>query len=481
MIWLISLIFVTYFKTLFSKGVSDDITVHSELRNKGFPLRFKEVNYNPFYLLHDSLWRLFKDKWVYHHIVNMFFFMGLVCSFYFVVQKFIPEKIAFLASLFFIVHPCNAQVGGWISGRNYGMSTLVGLWALYFNNIALYIATGFFACNMLGLPLLMDLSWPIKLLSMGLLFILSLHKMLQSKGDQVISEGEYKKDSLKFYPRKLIVAIKSFGYYSSLALFPLKMGWFHELGEPIDNKLKSFNFHAILCVLLIASMFLFYGTPAFLGLVVFAIFIGPFSNILSFGLFTSERYMCPALLGWSIFLAYTTVHYPIVATVIITAYFMRTQLELWAYRDDFTLALYSLLNFNKSGFAWCNLANFFLMSKRPSAAFDTLQEAIKQNPTFPTQYYQLYLMYRAVDLLHDYDKALEHLERACHYGKHEAWYTELETFTAQLKEQRIKKFKESYAPKYPEVRQLRCSPQSVTSNDWEPILGAVAAGGVVVR
>lgn len=473
MIWLIILISVTYFRTLLNKGISDDISVHSELRSKNYPIRWKEFDFNPLFPIHDTLWKLFKDKWVYHHIVNMLFFMGLACSFYIVAQKFIPENVAFLASIFFIVHPCNAQVGGWISGKHYGITVMLGLWALYFNNIALYILPAFFACNMLGLPLLMNLSWGVKILAMGL-HLLILSKSLSAKRAQVVSEGQYKKDSLRFHLYKLVVVLKSFCNYFCLAFLPLRMGWFHELGEPTDDKMKSFNFHAVLCVLLIASMFMFYGTPAFLGLVIFSLFILPFSNFLSFGLFTSERYMCPALIGWSIFLAYTTINYPIIATVIITAYFMRTQLELWAYRDDFTLALYSLLNFGKSGFAWCNLANYFLMSKRPSAAFDTLQESIKRMPEFPTHYYQLYLMYRAVDLLHDYDKALEYLERACHYGKHEAWYKELETFKEQLKTQRIKKFKESCVTKYPSIRQFRPSAQSDTQDIGELVLGAVA-------
>ena len=475
MIWLILLVIITYFRTLFNAGISDDISVHSELRNKGFPIRWKELDFNPFYPVHDFLWKVFKNKWVYHHIVNMLFFMGLVCSFYFVAQKWLPENVVFLASVFFTVHPCNAQVGGWISGKHYGITLILGLWALYFNNVALYILTALFAPNMLALPLLMNISLPVKILAIAL-YLLLVSKSLNSKGSQVVSEGEYKKDNLKFYPRKLIVALKSFCNYFCLAFLPLRMGWFHELGEPIDKKMKAFNFHAILCVLLIASMFLFYGTPAFLGLAIFALFIAPFSNILSFGLFTSERYMCPALIGWSIFLAYITISYPIVATVIITAYFMRTQLELWAYRDDFTLALYSLLNFNKSGFAWCNLANYFLTSRRPSAAFDTLQESVKRLPEFPTHYYQLYLMYRAVDLLCDFDKALEYLEKACHYGKHEAWYKELETFKEQLKAQRIKKFKESCVTKYPTIRQFRPSAQPDTQDIGELVLGAASLG-----
>ena len=99
----------------------------------------------------------------------------------------------------------------------------------------------------------MDLPLWSKLLSMAIAFMV-FFKSIESKVDSTKIDAKFKQDNLKIYPRKLIVMLKSFCYYFTLAFFPTKMGWFHEIGEPIDDKLKSFNFHAVLCVLLVITL-----------------------------------------------------------------------------------------------------------------------------------------------------------------------------------------------------------------------------------
>lgn len=443
MVWLIALTVLTYLRSLANTAISDDITVHQELAKKGYPVRWKDhIRGSPQMILHDLMWRWWKDKWWIHHLVNLVIYIILVCSLYIVGQKYFPEPIVFWACMFFIVHPCNCQSAGWISGRYYMFALILGLWALYFNETILYFLSVFCQPTIIGLVFFMDIKLWVKVLSI-LFFLYLSFRAIGLKEGQLQSEGWFKIKNFKLYPRKVIVALKSFTYYFTFAMFPLQMGWFHEMGEPIDEKLESWDFHATLCVLFIGTLVLFIGTPLFTGILLFIIFIAPFTNLVTPALFTSERYMSPALIGWSLFLSFLLRDFPIAGAVVITAYFMRTQLELWAYQDDFHLALYSLLNFKKSGFAWCNIVNYFMHSGRPSAAFDMVKEIQKRLPEFPTSYYQMYLMYRAVDLLNDMDKAIENLEKACRYGQHKAWYEELDKFKFQLKQIRLNKFREN--------------------------------------
>lgn len=470
MIWIVLLTVVTYSRSLINRFISDDITINAKLRNTGYPVDLKRLENSWATVLTDLFWKYIGERPFLQHLLNLFLFTCLTTSLYIVLCKYIPERVAFLATMIFTVHPCNAQVGGWISGKWYGVSLLVGLWALYFNNILLAIFTPLIACNLIPLPLLMDIPWYMKVMGIGF-GLLILWKNLSGKYDNTSSEIKYKTDNLKIYPKKLVVALKSFSYYFSLAFMPTRMGWFHTLGEPIDEKTKSMDFHFALGLLLVLTMCGFLGRPAFSGFLIFGLFIAPFSNIVTPALFTSERYMAPALVGWSIALAYITVDYPIIATVFIVVYFMRTQLELWAYKDDFHLALYSLLNFENSGFAWSNISNYFLISRRPSAAYDTLKEAIKLRPDFPTPYYQLHLMYRATDLLADYDLALDYLEKAVTRGKHESWHKDLEGFKKALLNERVGKFKENVriytaAPRY------TARPQPTAQADRQLLLGA---------
>ena len=443
MLWLIGLTVATYFITFFNGFISDDITIGAAAKSRGYGLKDKK-NLTCFTGFFDALeWRLLKDKKYLHHIVSVTLFTILTCSFYLVSRKFIPEPVAWLATAFFIVHPCNTQIGGWISCKWWGVANTFALWALFFNNSFFYVFSALFACSGFPYIWLFNVPWWEKILaSVVVLFILN--NNLGSKVDLNIFEGEFKEDNTKIYPRKAIVMLKSYCYYISLAVFPVQMGWFHELGEPIDDKLKSFDFHFVLCVLLIGTLVLFCGTKAFMGLLLFTLFIAPFTNLITFALFTSERYMTPAMMGWSIFLAYTLISYPIAAGILIAIYFMRTQLQLWTFRDDFHLAMASLISFDKSGYAWTNFANMMLYQGKPSAAFDILKETEKRLPGFPTTYWLLYTMYRANDLLNDYDQAYHYISKTCKYGKHEQWHKERETFRLALLSDRVVKFKVKY-------------------------------------
>lgn len=443
MIWLILISLITYAQTLKNAGISDDVTVQAESKTRNYRLSFSEYIQNPYSILHDLLWKASGERMYIQHIISMVIFSGVVCMFYATASKYIPQNVAFLAAVFFAVHPCNAQIAGWVSGRNYMITLLLGLVALHFNSVAIYIFTFFTISTVFPLPLIMNIPIPIKVLSL-VLGLLIAYRTIQTKVTGTDSEGEYKKDNMILYPRKLIVCLKSTAYYFTLALFPLRMGWFHTMGEPIDDKLRRFDRQAVLSILLLLTGLIFIGKPPFLGLALFILFIFPFANLITPALFTSERYMAPALCGWSIFLAFVTVNYPVLAAVIATAYFMRTQLELFAYRDDFSLALYSLINFDKSGFAWFNLVNIFLQKKQPSAAYAMVEEGIARCPEFPTLYYQRYLMYRATDLLFDYNKALDNLEKAYRYGRHNKWYEELNKFKTELFAIRTSNFKKKY-------------------------------------
>jgi hypothetical protein len=439
MIWIFLLSTACYLRSFWNDFVSDDSVVYKKVVERTTPLSLNEWLTNPYGLAVHMSYKLFKDNKFIHHFISYFIYTSLCLSLYIVLCKYIPANVSLLAALIFTVHPANCQVGGWISGKGYALSLLLGLWALYFNNLALYLAGCLVACNITLLPLLMHLSIPTKLLSISIAFLL-MYRSLKLKDNLVKHEGWFKRDNVRWGWYKLIIATKSFCYYFTQTAFPIRQGWFHELGEPIDEKIKRADFFFALCLLLIVTGLSFLGSPSFLGLFIFTIAILPFSNFVSLGLFTAERYMTPAIAGWSIFLAYQTINYPIVATVFITYYFIRTQLELYAYKDDITLGLYSLANFPNSGFAWSNVSHIFLSEHKPSIAYDMLQEEMKRLPTFPSSYFQMYIMYRSVDLLFNFDKALEYLEKACYYGKHDSWFKELEDFRKVLKEERVVKF-----------------------------------------
>jgi len=436
---LVILVWGTYFRSIFNKYISDDISKNGDLKLKKYPVRIRDLLECPNKLLDDLVWKLCKDNSVAQHLISITIFSAIVPLLYITLCKLFPENVAYLTAILFAVHPCNAQICGWISGRPYALAFTIGILAVYFNSVLLYVFSAVPSVNMFPLILFLKTSIPMKVLGLCI-FLWFISVALKQKETMARAEDAYKRENFRIYPRKIIIAFKSCAYYFGLALLPVKMGWFHEIGEPITQDLKKANFHFALSVLLFITLFLYLGTPQFIGLLIFMVFIAQFSNIITLGLFTAERYMTPALVGVCIFLAYTLVNYPILATILITYYFVRTQLELWAYRDDFTLALYSLLSFPNSGFAWCNVAHIFMCTNKPHAAFDLLNETKARIPEFPSTYYILHQIYRCTDLMNNMTLALENLEKACMYGQHSSWFDELEKFKKELKKQRVERF-----------------------------------------
>jgi len=445
MIWIIALAVATYARSLANGFISDDITCAYNYKQDKYKYSIMGILKCFNSTIDRIIWSIFKENAFIHHLVSIICFAGLCCAFYNVSKIFIPENVAFIATFIFTVHPCNAQIAGWISGRWYMLSSLFGLLAIQWNNLLPYFASIVFAQNIMLLPILLDIPLVAKLIAIYL-YVLFCMRALGAKVDITENEVAFKKDNLKFYPRKLVVALKSYCYYFMLAFLPLKMGWFHEIGEPITDDSKRVNRHFWLCIGLVATLALFYKTPAFLGIVLFTLGIAPFSNVLTLALFTAERYMVTAIMGWSIFLAFLVYEYPVVAAVIITAYFLRTQLELWAYRDDQRLAINSLINFDKSGFAWNNVIRLLFMTNRPILSYGLALEAAKVCPEFPTTYYHMSQLNRCTDLsTYDLNLALNNLEKACYYGKHDSWWKELEKFKYDLKKSRIERFLQNVA------------------------------------
>lgn len=138
--------FLIYINSIFNPFIWDDISLIKEnylirsLRN--IPIFFKTPLYkglgisSPFYrplqnILYALIYKFFQLNPIPYHLLNIFFHGGCAVLFFLLLKEIYGEKIAFLASLLWAVHPINTESVTYISGLADPLFLFFGLLGIY--------------------------------------------------------------------------------------------------------------------------------------------------------------------------------------------------------------------------------------------------------------------------------------------------------------------------------------------------------------
>ncbi|MFN4227573.1 MAG: hypothetical protein ACK4F0_05485, partial [Candidatus Ratteibacteria bacterium] len=117
-----------YFNSLFNPFVWDDLSLISEnflIRNFKFLLSFFKTDiflsnsnfYRPIQMFFYTLvYKLSGQNPVGYHLLNIFFHSGCSILIYLLLKKIYQDKISFLVSLLWAIHPINSESITYISG-----------------------------------------------------------------------------------------------------------------------------------------------------------------------------------------------------------------------------------------------------------------------------------------------------------------------------------------------------------------------------
>lgn len=237
---------------------------------------------------------------------------GLVCVFIYL--AFGATDISFLAALLFCLNPINNQVSVWIAGRAYALTTLFMLMALTFPIVAplfLLLVSYHFAGTFAPLALLgSKISWAVYFLPLIWAFHYRSfkHTIIEKIKAEMFDEDK------KVKPQKLILVVKTFGFYLTHTLIPIKTTFYHSfLQSMAGNIIMRKRAYSLDRFFWIGSVsitgILYYWTHhpwdmSCFGLLWWCICIAPFCNLFRLSQEIAERYCYQANVGLMYFLAY---------------------------------------------------------------------------------------------------------------------------------------------------------------------------------
>lgn len=222
--------FIVYGNMLFNNFVWDDnfILNLSTFKTLNFFYLFgvNDINsfgyYRPLSAVYFSiLIHLFHTSSFFYHIVQLFLHISVVCLLYLFFCDFFKRTLSLILSLFFLIHPINAESVSYISASPSLLFTLLGLFALLLNRRNLVDNRKF-----LFIFILLLLSPLVKEIGILFLVMLLLYEYLFKKSNTkkyvlagLITSGIY------LYLRIIFAQIYISDHGHNMAITRLPFGW----------------------------------------------------------------------------------------------------------------------------------------------------------------------------------------------------------------------------------------------------------------
>ena len=183
----------------------------------------------------------------------------------------------------------------------------------------------------------------------------------------------------KFKISNFFIMVKVIGYYIKLAIFPYRLGFFHDFGkyDYVKRDLDKPNKLFWLSLALVISFALLAFKVNAQGFLIFFLFIGIYSQFTTLGQFIAERYTLIANIGWCVILATLLKGHPVLLAIVATLYFCKSLEYIPAYRHNKRLFTYSIASFPYAPENYVNYSSYLLEQGDYWGAMRPLQCAIE--------------------------------------------------------------------------------------------------------
>lgn len=345
--WLLLINLLFFLKTLSYKYCSDDVLAYQREKEK---VRWKRW----LYLLEGRA----RSVPMYDHLLTLLIHAINAVLVY---LAFGVNNVSFLAAILFSINPATNQASVWIAGRAYALSATGLLICVVFPWIfplgialATYYNAGFF-----GVVTLLGSPYPWMFLLAPLAWWFHYKRFKKNVMDRFTTES-FPEDR-KIHIGRLIVVIKTFGFYTTLALVPFKNTFYHSYMQSMAGSLKhkAYTLKDRFFWLGLAFGFSALGYMIFhpwdrtnFAVLWWCICIAPYLNGVRMQQEIAERFMYLPLPGLMFILALFLINYPPVAAFFIGLYATKLWFYMDSYQDDFYLCEFSCLYSPQSWFAW---------------------------------------------------------------------------------------------------------------------------------
>lgn len=326
----------------------------------------------------------------------------------------------------FAFSPLSVPMAAWVTGGYYAVTTFFVLVSYFFlqhypNLIGAVLGSTFFTAALgstitcLGFPFLFLFTkhWGLTLFFPTFMYLTGRRFR---KGYKIRDMGKQDSFSLK----KLPVMIKTVAYYIHNTVFPLRLSFFRRFGEDyikdpvIRRELEAVDGWFWLSVAGIAVFALIGWQFSPIGVLWFLVTIAPFSQFKVLGQFVAERYLYLPSIGWYIILGSALAPHPILLSVVLILYALRTHFYIPAYKSMEDLYEDGIRNFPNCLANYANLGERYIHTGRLIEGYEVLRRGLEIDP----QNFLCYTNTAAFWIqVKDITKGLYYTEKAVELGK----------------------------------------------------------------
>lgn len=365
--WIIIVNLALYFKTLKFKFVSDDFSVWKNppvFKNQWHKawLRFigaaKLLSPSVHFVRTNGKWFIAITKTEeFEHLLAFLIHIAICISIYF---AFGASWVSFVAALLYSTNPVNNQATIWPGGRGYALPILSLMLAIsipIFSPVLLYFCSWFTAGFLAPLALIGSSKWWL-LASMPFIWFLHSRKFTTAVKNKSRMES-FDEDRI-IHPRKLILGIKTFGFYLALCIVPFRITFYHNFLQSAAGSLKHkcytlcryFWFGLISGMSIIMYIaFVPWNTLSW-ALFAFTVTVIPFCNFIRANQEIAERFVALPNVFLMYALAQLISSYPILISVFLIFYATRTFYTLVMYKDEYYITELAVIEDPHAWWAW---------------------------------------------------------------------------------------------------------------------------------
>ena len=292
------------------------------------------------------------------HLLALLIHTALCILIYF---AFGQNNISFVAALLYSTNPANNQGTIWPGGRGYVLPAigLIGAIAFpYISPLALFFCTSFTIGFLAPLALIGSNDWFILVFA---IIAWAIHSKKFFTAVKSKHDTESFTEDKRFHPRKLILGVKTFGFYLTLCLIPFKITFYHNFlqscaGNIIMRK-RAYSlckfFWTGLVVLIAWAVYAYHNWDTLAwAMFAFMITIVPFCNLRRSNQEIAERFTALPNIFLMYFLAQIIATYPIAVIAFLVFYATRTFYTLITYQDEYYITEMAIIEDQYAWWAW---------------------------------------------------------------------------------------------------------------------------------
>jgi hypothetical protein len=321
------------------------------------------------------------------HTITLLIHTVNVCLVY---LAFGANTVSFVGAMLFALNPVNTQASVWLSGKVYALGATAILLGILFKPLfpVLYFLGYYLSLNAFLTPLLFIFLGPIWFAGLPILLTLVFKKRIVGEPKRRFDGSTKWMQEISF--RKLIISIKTFGYYFRMCIFPTKLGMCHQylhvfgLSKQETEKWytldKYFWLGTSVLGLAVTSLIMKWNL---FGLYWFCILMPQWCNFIVLNHPICERYAYLANIGLMLLVSSTLLAVPYgtyILVVLGTYYATRLWAFLPAYKTNKDFFSSNIDNFDQVAIGWNQKGLELIRFGRPGDALDTFMEGLMYRP-----------------------------------------------------------------------------------------------------